>query len=55
MVPLLKAPIDPNIDWKMPLLKSPVENIDNMPVAKGLPPCASEHSQPGVWYFPHTQ
>lgn len=48
-VPLLVAPVDPNVDLKMPQL--PTENLDHMPVAKGLPPCPSQESQPEVWYL----
>lgn len=51
-VPLLVAPVDPNVDVKMPQLKKPAENIDHMPIAKGLPPCPSQDSQPEVLYFP---
>jgi len=50
-VPLLAAPVDPNVDVKMPLLKEPAGNLDHMPVAKGLPPCPSHQSQPEVWYI----
>jgi hypothetical protein len=35
----------------MPVLKTPAENIDNMPVAKGLPPCPSQESQPEMQYL----
>ncbi len=49
-VPLLAVPIDPNVDLKMPVLKAPAENLDNMLVAKGLPPCPSQDSQPEVSY-----
>jgi hypothetical protein len=52
-VPLLVAPVDPNVDLKMPVLKAPAENIDNMPVAKGLPPCPSRDTQPEVLYLPN--
>ena len=45
-VPLLVAPVDPNVDLKMPLLREPAENLDHMPLAKGLPPCPSQDSQP---------
>jgi len=41
VVPLLAVPVDPNIDPKMKLEKAPKENIDNMPIAEGLPPCPS--------------
>jgi hypothetical protein len=50
-VPLLVAPVDPNVDLKMPALKTPAENIDRMPVAKGLPPCSSQEPQPEVQYL----
>ena len=50
-VPLLAAPVDPNVDVKMPLLKEPAESLDHMPVAKGLPPCPSHDSQPEVRYI----
>ena len=50
-VPLLAVPVDPNIDLKMPVLKTPAENIDHMPVAKGLPPCPSQNSQPEMQYL----
>jgi len=50
-VPLLVVPVDPNVDVKMPLLKEPAENLDHMPVAKGLPPCSSQDSQPEVFYI----
>jgi hypothetical protein len=45
------VPVDPNVDLKMPVLKTPAENIDNMPVAKGLPPCPSQESQPEMQYL----
>ena len=48
-VPLLVAPVDPNIDLKMPQL--PAENLDHMPIVKGLPPCPSQESQPQVLYL----
>ena len=51
-VPLLAAPVDPNVDLKMPVLKEPAGNIDNMPIAKGLPPCPSRESQPEVLVVP---
>ena len=54
-VPLLEAPIDPNIDWKTPVVKSPEENIDNIPFVKGLPPCASHDSKPEFWFNPRTK
>lgn len=38
VVPLLLAPVDPRVDAGMPIAKPP-KNIDNMPVAEGLPPC----------------
>jgi hypothetical protein len=41
VVPLLAVPIDPNVDPKMKLEKAPKENIDNRPIAEGLPPCPS--------------
>jgi hypothetical protein len=50
-VPLLAAPVDPNVDPKMPVLKPPAENIDRMPVVKGLPPCPSQVSQPDMQYL----
>jgi hypothetical protein len=50
-VPLLAVPVDPNVDLKMPVLKTPAENIDNMPVAKGLPPCPSQESPPEMQYL----
>jgi hypothetical protein len=50
-VPLLAAPVDPNVDPKMPVLKTPAENIDRMPVAKGLPPCPSQEPQPEMQYL----
>jgi hypothetical protein len=50
-VPLLVAPIDPNLDLKMPVLKTPAENLDRMPVAKGLPPCSSQEAQPEMQYL----
>jgi hypothetical protein len=42
VVPLLVVPVDPNVDPKMKLERVPKENIDNMPVADGLPPCPSQ-------------
>jgi hypothetical protein len=50
-VPLLVVPVDPSVDLKMPVLKAPAENIDNMPVAKGLTPCPSQESQPEMQYL----
>jgi hypothetical protein len=50
-VPLLVAPVDPNVDLKMPALKTPAESIDHMPVAKGLPPCLSQDAQPEIQYL----
>jgi len=50
-VPLLAVPVDPNVDLKMPVLKTPAENIDRMPVAKGLPPCSSQEPQPEMQYL----
>lgn len=50
-VPLLVAPVDPNVDLKMPLLKEPAENLDHMPIAKGLPPCPSYDPQPEAGYI----
>ena len=50
-VPLLVAPVDPNLDLKMPVLKTPTENIDHMPVAKGLPPCPSQEPQTQMQYL----
>lgn len=52
-VPLLAAPVDPNVDLKMPQFKEPADNIDHMPIVKGLPPCPSRDSQPGVWFLPN--
>jgi len=54
-VPLLVAPVDPNVDLKMPVLQEPAENIDHMPIAKGLPPCPSQESQPEVLYIPNRE
>ena len=50
-VPLLVARVDPNLNLKMPVLKTPTESIDHMPVAKGLPPCPSHESKPESQYF----
>jgi hypothetical protein len=50
-VPLLVAPVDPNVDLKMPQL--PTENLDPMPVAKGLPPCSSRESRPEILVVPN--
>jgi hypothetical protein len=50
-VPLLVAPVDPNVDLKMPVLKEPAEDIAHMPVAKGLPPCSSQEPQPEMQYL----
>jgi len=41
-VPLLAAALDPRIDARMPIAKPPAANIDNMPVAEGLPPCPQD-------------
>jgi hypothetical protein len=38
-VPLLPVPVDPRIGAKMPVAKPPVQNMDDMPRANGLPPC----------------
>ena len=38
-VPLLAVPVDPQIGAKMPVSKPPAKNVDDMPSAKGLPPC----------------
>jgi hypothetical protein len=38
-VPLLLALVDPTVDAGMPIAKPPKKNIDNMPLAEGLPPC----------------
>ena len=38
-VPLLAAPVDQRIGAKMPVLKPPAKNLDDMPSANGLPPC----------------
>jgi hypothetical protein len=51
--PLLAAPIDPTVDWRMPALTTPVGNIDSMPIAKGLPPCRPQDSRPKVWFVPN--
>ena len=51
-VPLLAAPVDPNVDLKMPVLKTPDKNLDHMPVAKGLPPCPAHKARPEVWFLP---
>ena len=50
-VPLLAVPVDPNLDLKMPVLKTPGGNVDRMPVAKGLPPCPSPDAQPEMQYL----
>jgi hypothetical protein len=54
-VPLLEAPVDPNIDPKISVPTGPGENIDNMPIAKGLPPCPSRNAQPEVLFVPRTK
>jgi len=54
-VPLLEAPVDPNVDPKISLPVGPTENIDNMPIAKGLPPCPSRNAQPEVLFVPRTK
>jgi len=54
-VPLLEAPVNPNIDPKISVPTGPGENIDNMPIAKGLPPCPSRDGQPEVLFVPRTK
>ncbi|HVP46804.1 MAG TPA: hypothetical protein VMT32_09480 [Bryobacteraceae bacterium] len=54
-VPLLEAPVNPNIDPKISVPTGPGENIDNMPIAKGLPPCPSRDAQPEVLFVPRTK
>ncbi len=44
-VPLLVVPVDPNIDPKISIDKKPAANIDHMPIANGLPPCAPRHEE----------
>jgi hypothetical protein len=44
-VPLLVVPVDPNIDPKISIGKKPAANIDRMPIAQGLPPCAPKREE----------
>jgi hypothetical protein len=44
-VPLLVVPVDPNIDPKISIDRKPAANVDHMPIAKGLPPCAPKHEE----------
>ena len=39
VVPLLAAPINPNADRTMPVVRPPKLRSENAGVAKGLPPC----------------
>lgn len=54
-VPLLEVPVNPDIDPKISPLKTPAENIDKMPIAKGLLPCPSPGSQPEVLFLPRSK
>jgi hypothetical protein len=47
-VPLLEVPVDPNIDPKISIDRKPAANIDHMPIAKGLPPCARRDEERAV-------
>lgn len=44
-VPLLRAPINPNVDHKMPILKPPKSPAEGAEIVKGPPPCPSDRSR----------